>query len=264
MALRAVIFDLDDTLIVEEATARASMRSAARLAAGIDADQAVEVILAAARRVWRAGPQHRVAVDLGIASWEGLWSHFEGCHPCLDELAAWAPTYREQAWTAALRDLGLDDPGFVSAMADAYEKAQRGGHPLVDGAADTVRNTAAGYRLGLLTNGPADIQRIKLGRTGLAGCFDAVAISGQTGLAKPAAGAFEVVLDSLRVSADEVVMVGDSWERDIRGALQIGITPVWVSGGRPAPETDPRVAVISSVAGLPAVLDALDEAAARG
>lgn len=58
-------------------------------------------------------------------------------------------------------------------------------------------------------------------------------------------------------------MIGDSWERDIRGALQVGIAPVWVSGGRPAPEADPRVTVLLSVDALAGTLDSLDEAATR-
>lgn len=261
VALRAVIFDLDDTLIVEEATARTSLQSAARLAPAADPDRAVDVILAAARKMWRAGPHHRIAIDLGIASWEGLWSRFEGCHPCLDALAAWAPTYRQEAWTAALEELGADDPGLASAMSAAYEEAQRGGHPLVAGAAEAVQWAAARFRLGLLTNGPADIQRHKLEGTGLAGFLNAVVVSGETGAGKPSPDAFRFAVEALGVAAGEAVMVGDSWERDIRGALEAGIAPIWVSAGRRAPEPDPRVTVVASIAALADGLDALNRTA---
>lgn len=247
MALQAVILDLDDTLIVEEATARASLRSTARLLPGLEPARVEEMVLAAARSVWRTGPYHGLAPELGIASWEGLWSRFEGCHPRLAGLAAWAPTYRSQAWRAALAQLGVDDPDLAEAMADAYETAQRAGHPLIDGAAQAVQALSASFRLGLLTNGPSDIQRLKLAGTGLASAFETVVVSGEAGVGKPAPDAFRLVLDGLHVGPSEAVMVGDSWERDVAGAQAVGIRPVWISGGRPAPEADPAVTVVESI-----------------
>jgi putative hydrolase of the HAD superfamily len=256
MTSPAVIFDLDDTLIVEEATARASLRSTARLVPGADPNHVEEVVLASARAGWRAGPHYGLAVELGFASWEGLWASFAGGHARLDGLAAWAPTYRRQAWQAAVAGLGLDDPELASVMATTYVQAQRAGHPLVDGAAETVREAAARCRPGLLTNGPPDIQRLKLDRTGLAGCFDAVVISGEVGVGKPSPEAFRLVLHALGARPEETVMVGDSWERDVQGALAAGIRPVWVSRGRPLPEQDSGVVAIQSIGDLAAVLDA--------
>lgn len=250
VSVRAVIFDLDDTLIVEEAVARASLRAATALCPGVDPGRAEQVALACARRAWRAGPHHRLCLDLGFASWEGLWSSFAGCHPSVDGLREWAPGYRADTWQVAASELGVGKPGLASAMADAYVDAQRGGHPLIDGAATTVRKLAGRVRLGLLTNGPADIQRLKLDQSGLADYFDAVVISGEVGVGKPSAEAFGRVLDALSVGPDDAVMVGDSWERDVRGALSAGIAPIWVAGGRPVPETLAGVRVIASVGAL--------------
>lgn len=250
MALLAVIFDLDDTLIVEKAVARASLRSTARLVPTADAERVEEVVLASARVAWRAGPHHRVASELGIASWEGLWASFEGCHPRLNDLAAWAPTYRRQTWRRALAELGVEDLGLASTMAVAYEEAQREGHPLIDEVADTVKAAATRYRLGLLTNGPSDIQRLKLAQSGLAGWFEAVVVSGEVGVGKPSPHAFGLVLAAMGVRPEEAVMVGDSWERDIKGALAARVRPVWVAGNRPVPEQEASVLVIPSLAAL--------------
>ncbi len=256
MGLGAVIFDLDDTLIEEEAVARASVRSAGSLIPGVDPDRAEDFILATARAIWRAGPYHRLAVALGIASWEGLWASFEGCHPSLDGLKAWAPSYRRQAWQAATGELGRPDPELALAMAAAYEAAQRVGHRLLDGAAEAVRSTAAaGYRLGLLTNGPADIQRLKLDQSGLGSYFDVVVISGEAGTGKPSPEAFSLVLDALGVLPHEAVMVGDSWERDVRGATASGIGAVWIAAGRPLPDRKCPVSVIPSIGALAPELD---------
>lgn len=255
MSLRAVLFDLDDTLIAEEQFARASMRSAAELVPGTRPEQVEEVILTNARALWRAGQHHHVAQELGIASWEGLWASFEGCHQRLDGLAAWAPTYRAQTWQAVLAELGTDEPGLAEGMAKAYEEAQRSGHPLLEGAAAAVHAAGERWRLGLLTNGPPDIQRLKLDQTGLASCFDAVVISGEVGVGKPSPEVFGLLVETLGVRPDEAVMVGDSWERDVEGALYAGLRPIWVAGRRPLPEPNPNVRVIPSIRVLLAVLD---------
>jgi HAD superfamily hydrolase (TIGR01549 family) len=234
VVLQAVILDLDDTLIVEEATARASLRSTARLLPDLEPARVEEVVLGAARSVWRAGPYHGLAVELGIAS------------------------YRTKAWRAALAQLGSDDPGLAEAMADAYETAQRAGHPLIDGAREAVEGLSARFRLGLLTNGPSDIQRLKLEGTGLASAFEAVVVSGEAGVGKPSPDAFRLVLEGLDIDPGEAVMVGDSWERDVEGAQAVGIHPVWISGGRSAPGADPTVTLVESVG---EIIEALAEPA---
>lgn len=258
MNVEAVIFDLDDTLVVEEAVARGSLRAAARLVPEVSPEHFEQVVLGCARRAWHSGPYRQLCLELGIASWEGLWARFEGCHPRLDGLRDWAPAYRQEAWQAAVVELGLDRPGLAPALAAAYEEAQRAGHPLIDGADQVVRAAVGRYRLGLLTNGPADIQRLKLDQTGLADCFGAVVISGQAGVGKPDPEAFRLVLAALGASPAEAVMVGDSWSRDVQGALGAGMRAMWLAGDRPTPEAAPEVRVLSSISELgPALVDAV-------
>jgi len=213
---KAVILDLDDTLIVEEEVAHSSLRRAAELVAGRDPGQVVEVVLTTARRIWRAGPDHALCHQLGIASWEGLWATFEGSPSILDEVREWAPVYRQEAWRASLQELGIDDPALAAALSDRYVESQRAGHPLIDGAAELVHFLEGRCQLGLLSNGPADIQHHKLAGTGLADCFGAV----------------------------------DSWERDIIGALDAGLSAVWISAGRPQPEKRPNVTAVKAVGEL--------------
>ena len=256
--LRAVIFDLDDTLIADQATARASVRSAARLLSGADPDRVVEAVLTAADAAWCSGPYGDLASELGISSREGLWSHFEGCHPRLAGLAAWAPTYRAETWRTALAALGTRDPALATAMADAYEAAQRAGHPLLEGAEEVVRRAVTRYRVGLLTNGPGDIQRHKVEGTGLGPLFRAFVVSGEVGVGKPSPEVFELVLGALGVGPEEAVMVGDNWDRDIHGALASGVAAIWVAGGRPVPEPALGVPVAASIADVGGLLEAWD------
>lgn len=245
-----VIFDLDDTLIVEEEVALASLRRAAQLVEGKDPGQVQEAVLVTARRIWHAGPDYPLCRQLGIASWEALWATFEGSPSVLDEVRDWVPVYRQETWRAGLAELGIDDPALATALSGAYMEYERNGHPLVAGAAELVHSLTGRYRLGLLTNGPADIQRLKLEGTGLADCFEAVVISGEVGLGKPDPDVFSLTLARLGAKAESTVMVGDSWECDIIGALDSGLSAVWVSGGRPEPEKRPNVAMVGGVGDL--------------
>jgi putative hydrolase of the HAD superfamily len=250
MSTGTVIFDLDDTLIIEEEVARSSLRHAAGLLPDHDPHRVEEVVLATARRLWRAGPYSRLCGDLGIASWEGLWATFEGGHPVLDDLRDWARSYRPEVWRQALEALEVEDPGLADALSDSYVESQRGGHRLIDGADRTVRTLTGSRRLGLLTNGPADIQRLKFEATGLGDCFDAVVVSGEVGIGKPDPAVFAYAIDRLGASPRDTVMVGDSWERDVLGALGAGLSAVWVSGGRSVPEELAEVTVIDNVGEL--------------
>ena len=115
----AVLLDLDDTLIEEEAFARAQLRGTAALVDGLPSEGWDEVVIAAARSLWYESPFFPACTELGIASWEGLWATFAGTHARLAGLAAWAPTYRRQAWRAALRAAGHADGASLDADAMA-------------------------------------------------------------------------------------------------------------------------------------------------
>jgi len=254
MPLNAVIFDLDDTLVYDQCAARASLRAAAGAVPDLDPERLEQAVLTCAYHNWRDGPYYRLCQELGFAPWEGLWSKFEGCHPRVDALRDWAPYYRERTWSDSLAKLGLADSAYASTIAEAYVQSQNSAHAVIDGAQPVVRALVGQYRLGLLTNGPADIQRLKLDRAGLADCFDTVLISGVAGAGKPSPEVFGEMLHSLDVSATASVMVGDSWKRDIEGAIGAGMSAIWIASGRLAPSLLKQVRMIASIQELPAAL----------
>lgn len=95
------------------------------------------------------------------------------------------------------------------------------------GAVATLRRLRrTGIRVGVLTNGPGELQRRKLEVTGLAAELDAVAISGEIGAHKPAGEAFAAALELLGCKAHAAAMVGDSLANDVHGALAHGFARV--------------------------------------
>jgi putative hydrolase of the HAD superfamily len=204
------------------------------------------VVIGAARSLWRTSTYYPDFLELGFASWEGLWATFEGVHPRVEGAARWARSYRAAAWRAALVAVG-QEPAAADAIADVlaerYVEGQRSGHPLLPGALELVTQLAAEVPVALVTNGPPDIQRLKIEQAGFAPHLSAVVISGEIGIGKPDPAIFGHALELLGVAPEHAVMVGDSWERDVTGALSVGMRAVWISHGRAAPDTDPRLSV---------------------
>ena len=249
-----IVFDLDDTLVEDVSTAEASFEAVGRQLGGREGQGVGPAMQDAARAVWRRGPHADLCMALGLASREGLWASFDGNHASLDGLREWIPAYRMEAWGAILATVDLHDPDLIPAAQALFAEVQTRGHTPLPGARETVRALAPGRRLGLLTNGPSDVQRLKLARTGLTVLFDAVAISGEMGVGKPSAGAFEAVLTQLGAAPNEAVMVGDSWERDVEGAHSCGLPAVWIAWGRSVPAQLDGVTVIETIGELPGVL----------
>ncbi|MFJ8624266.1 HAD family hydrolase [Kitasatospora sp. NPDC093550] len=91
---------------------------------------------------------------------------------------------------------------------------------------------AAGWSVGVLTNGAADIQRAKLTAAGILDHVDAVCISEEAGARKPEPEVFRTAAArcGFALPAD-AWMVGDNPMTDIAGASATGLRTVWVSAG---------------------------------
>jgi putative hydrolase of the HAD superfamily len=218
------------------------LRSTADLAEGVERAGWDDVVIGEARQRWYASTRYRDFADLGIASWEGLWATFEGAHPRLAGMAAWVPEYRRASWRAALRSAG-GDPDVAEMLSEHYVAGQRAGHPVLAGAVDLVRRLSQVAPVAVVTNGPPDIQRLKIEQTGIRTYLSAIVISGELGKGKPDPAVFAHALDRMGASPEKTLMIGDSWERDVEGALAAGLRAVWISHDRPLPRADGRVTV---------------------
>ena len=241
-----MVFDLDETLI--EDTADAAYRAAVAHIPGVDVDAVALAAKLAARAAWRESEHFELGRSLGVASWEAMWANFDGGHPSLAGLRNWAPGHRRSVWERVLADCGAD-LALAGTLEATYIGTHRAGHPELPGAADLVRCLhKSGVSIGVLTNGPPDIQRLKLQQLGMSEYFAARVISGVSGVGKPDRAIFDEVLTEMGATADATVMVGDSWESDIVGATEVGMRAVWVSQGRPPPADLPGVWIVSSTA----------------
>ena len=92
-----------------------------------------------------------------------------------------------------------------------------------------------GLKLGLLSNSARDLDEF-VGHHGLA--VDAVLTSRAHGKTKPHEAIFRRMLELLDVRADDAVMVGDTIEDDVEGALAVGMVAVLVDREARYPERE--------------------------
>ncbi|MBA4408076.1 MAG: noncanonical pyrimidine nucleotidase, YjjG family [Odoribacter sp.] len=85
---------------------------------------------------------------------------------------------------------------------------------------------ARGYQMHIITNGFSEVQRDKLRNSGLAGFFSKIFISEEIHTTKPHRQIFEHALKTTNAKKGTSIMIGDSWETDIEGALEFGIDQI--------------------------------------
>ncbi|MGW7477100.1 HAD family hydrolase [Nonomuraea muscovyensis] len=100
---------------------------------------------------------------------------------------------------------------------------------VVDG---LIELRAAGWRVGIVTNGMADNQLGKLRRTGLADAVDGYAVSGVEGIRKPDSRLFHLAAQRCGATlAEGGWMVGDNLVADVAGAQAAGLRAIWIDRG---------------------------------
>jgi putative hydrolase of the HAD superfamily len=125
----------------------------------------------------------------------------------------------QQFWHAIGPQLNLHTPEAV----DAFRQRYRSDEALNEGVAALIRRLHADSRLKLavLSNSPPGLSRW-LEEWGLLGCFEVVFCSGDEGVKKPDAAAFEITLERLRVAPEEAVFIDDT-AGHINAARSLGI-----------------------------------------
>ena len=231
--VKALIFDLDDTLVVEKASAAAAFEATCELAAQqYDLDPAAlqASVRDTCRDLWyNHCPARSYVVQIGISSWEALWSPFSGDGDDLRRLRAWAPDYRLHSWHNALRAHGVEDIDLAHELAESFPVHRRRRHVVYDDVRPALEQLGRIFRLALLTNGASDLQREKIAGAGIAPYFEEILVAGDIGVAKPHRRLFETMLARLKIRPSEAVMLGDSQSKDIQGAQALGLKAIWVN-----------------------------------
>jgi YjjG family noncanonical pyrimidine nucleotidase len=132
-------------------------------------------------------------------------------------------------------ELTFQDSGITHIDGLEFNKRYLGLMPgqtrLCDGAHEVLTRLARRFELHIITNGFIEVQYKKLENSDLQKYFKKVFISEEIKSPKPSREIFEHALKSTNARKKESLMIGDSWEVDILGAMQVGIDQVHYAPG---------------------------------
>jgi putative hydrolase of the HAD superfamily len=128
--------------------------------------------------------------------------------------------------------LGLPEPDNdgVARFRSVYKEGYRMSRKAMPGSIEVLRNLRQkGYRTAIITNGPTESQIAKAKDTGVFDLVERVITSEEAGYPKPDVRIFHYAMQELSVNTKNMYMVGDSVEADVKGTLDVKITPILYS-----------------------------------
>lgn len=214
MQLKAVLFDLDDTLYegfqAGDAYAYEQIAAYAEAELGVPGARFAQAFRASRKALSRQQPGMPPIHDRTLAAQRALEQ--VGCNA-----VRYARAIHRVYWDAMMSKMQLR-PGVVPLLTQLRE---------------------AGIRTAVCTDMLAAIQMEKLERLGLTDLLDFLVSSEEAGADKPGAPIFWLALHKCGCLPGEAIMVGDNFRHDVQGATDLGIAGIWLNWTHlPRPETD--------------------------
>ena len=230
---KAILFDLDDTIIRFSASGEECWRDVCGLFAarvnGVEQDRLFDVILGGAKAYWTTpGLPASKRLDL--------------------------PRSRREHVVESLRSLGVDDEDLAHEVADTFTATREDRIRPFPGAVETLSGLRdRGVRLGLITNGAAEPQWAKINRFDLAGFFEVIVVEGEFGVGKPDPRVYRHAMTALGVTEADTWVVGDNFGWGVEAPQALGIKAVWcdhAAEGVPAHETAVPDLIVTAISEL--------------
>lgn len=134
---------------------------------------------------------------------------------------------RTHRFRQTLIDFGIDNPEMTELLSSEFIfRTPRKSH-LIDGALELLEQLHGKYSLAIITNGFPEAQHIKMEKSGLDRYFRHVVVSEEVGFHKPDLRIFRYSMELTGAGlAEKCMMIGDTFQTDVFGALNAGFTPV--------------------------------------
>jgi putative hydrolase of the HAD superfamily len=227
MRYRAVLFDLDDTLIPEEPAIEAGFAAVAERVWGSSSAERVRSLWDAASEILREqAPAQAYLAAVHIGASDLLHGSLVGGGPEADSLRGFLRYYLEHAFDPALPETARPLTG---ELIDLWRETRLDALSVYPETVSVLNWLSGEVPLALVTNGLSKLQRDKLELTGLTGYFASVMVSEEVGAGKPDTTMFRETLRRLGLDASEAVMVGNDLERDIVGARSAGLATIQIT-----------------------------------
>lgn len=200
MAIRAILWDIDDTLLAFPPAEAEGLRLA-MLGCGLPAPTAAQTARYSAINLacWKA-------LERGELSREAL------------RTSRFQRFLADEGWPAEL----------APAVAERYEAELAGQVFFVPGALELLRALRGRVLQYAATNGTRRVQLPRLAHAGLDALLDGVFLSETIGVEKPDPAFFDAVCAALPgLARREILMIGDSLSSDVLGGLRSGLVTCW-------------------------------------
>lgn len=232
--IKLVLFDLDDTLIVDEMANRQAVADLLSATVGLqhlNPNAFYERLISISSELLNSSPFKDYAMEMGISSYEIMWCNFDDKTFIEDErqLGEWSKTLKMETWEYLLKDHCVSKSISIQEIAVQFINTRRQLQRNFPETGKLFSILHKNYLLGLVTNGISSLQRQKIRDSSLGGYFDSIAVSSEIGFGKPSPRIFEHIISELGVRTNEVAMVGNNIERDISGARNAGLKPFLVN-----------------------------------
>lgn len=207
--VKYIFFDLDDTLCGYWDACKRGLRETfdAHPVDGFTTDQMI--------RIW-AESFKQFAPTLKKTDWYPIY------------LKTGGPT-RQELMRLVLERAGFNDESRAEQLATTYADRRNFHLKLFPDAIGTLEALIErGYKLGLITNGPADVQRQEIATVGVERFFNPILIEGELGFGKPSSKVYDRSHELTQTPPSQTAMIGNSFAHDIAGAQKAGWKTVWV------------------------------------
>lgn len=134
---------------------------------------------------------------------------------------------RETRFKRTFLELGLEPDLIPLAFEDDYVLLCPTKTNLFPDAHEVLQYLQTKYRLHLISNGFKEASDMKIANTDISKYFDSVIISEIVGFNKPDAAIFQHALGLAGATKAESLMIGDSLEADVYGALNYGMDAIY-------------------------------------
>lgn len=162
-----------------------------------------------------------------------LWANYHLGRISKDQL-------RETRFKKTFIELGFSPDIIPSAFEDDYLRICPTKTNLFPQAIEILNYLHKRYHLHLISNGFKESTEIKISNTGLDVYFKTIVISEVVGINKPDKAIFEYAINGAGALKHESLMIGDSLEADVRGAMSFGMDAIYFNPGKKEKPSDVR------------------------
>lgn len=206
--VEAVYFDLDDTLCAYWDAAKKGLKTA-----------------------FEDHPEHGFTTEELLEAWSVAFREFVetiGKTHWYEKYRHSGEITRAELMRRTLERLGNYDEDLAKQLSNTYHVERQAALELFPEAEEVIKSLHLDYPLGLITNGPADIQRQEIQVLNIGPFFEHVFIEGELGYGKPDPRVMELAEDAVGLKPNQILFVGNSYKHDMVPAYEAGWRTAWI------------------------------------